>query len=393
MNINHENSPRFIEYWKKQNPEWTDKQCEQKVKWFKRSCNYQCIEYFEKNYPNLSHEDHLKLKQQLQLQRKSNKDTNIEYWKKRYPEKTIEELEILRSNASKEKNKCNIEYWIKRNPKMPIEEVKKIYNDFYQVWLSHQEGWGKGEKNNNHRNNSTEYERKIKSPKCIEFYENKYPELSHEEHLQLLNKHIEKTKNKVKNNCGYNTTIEYYLNKGMTQEDAELALKERQQTFTIEKCIKKYGEEKGIEVFKERQQKWMNNFSKSINQHHNLTSLSSGIADDLIKNLCLKLSIDIPMYEEVLIDIQKNISYAYDFCYNNKIIEFNGDYWHCNPKFYKANFYNKSKHKTAKEIWKYDNQKIKLARKQGFDVLVVWEYDYQNNPIDVINKCYEFLTT
>ena len=57
---NHEDSPRFAEYYQKEHPEWTIEQCEEKAKWFKRSCNYQCIEYYEKNYPNLSHDEHLK---------------------------------------------------------------------------------------------------------------------------------------------------------------------------------------------------------------------------------------------------------------------------------------------------------------------------------------------
>ena len=57
---NHENSQRFAEYYKKNNPELTNEQCEEKAKWFKRSCNYQCIEYYEKNYLNLSNDEHLK---------------------------------------------------------------------------------------------------------------------------------------------------------------------------------------------------------------------------------------------------------------------------------------------------------------------------------------------
>lgn len=393
LNKNHEDSPRFIEYWKKENPNWTIEQCEEKANWFKKSCNYQCIEYYERNYPELSHEEHLRLKNQLQEQRRQNKDTNIEYWKKRYPEKSLEELEKLRSKASKQKNKCNIEYWEKRYPEKTIDEIKKMHQDFFQTWLSHQEGWGKGDKNPNSKNNSTQKERNSRSPKCIEFYERKYPELSHEEHLKMLQEQYDKTNNTTKSNYNYNTTIEYYLNKGMSEEDAIKALHDRQKTFTFKKCIQKYGEEKGEKIFKERQQKWVKSLCKSLNQHHNLTSLSSKIADDLIYNICLKLSIEIPNYEQVLIDVKKDISYAYDFCYNNKIIEFNGDYWHCNPKIYKENFYNKSKHKTAKEIWKYDNQKIKLARKQGFDVLVIWESDYRNNKENIINKCYEFLTS
>ena len=77
--MKHEDSQRFPEYYQKQNPEWSKEQCEEKAKWFRRSCNYQCIEYYERNYPELSHDEHLKLKQQLQYQKKQNNPLNIEY--------------------------------------------------------------------------------------------------------------------------------------------------------------------------------------------------------------------------------------------------------------------------------------------------------------------------
>ena len=43
----------------------------------------------------------------------------------------------------------------------------------------------------------------------------------------------------------------------MTEEQAKNALAERQRTFTLEKCISKYGEEEGLRRFSERQQKWL----------------------------------------------------------------------------------------------------------------------------------------
>ena len=53
--------------------------------------------------------------------------------------------------------------------------------------------------------------------------------------------------------------------------------------------------------------------------------------------------------------------------FKNKIIEFQGDYWHCNPKLYKGNFYNKVKQKTASEIWKYDKEKAECAKKYNYN--------------------------
>jgi hypothetical protein len=52
------------------------------------------------------------------------------------------------------------------------------------------------------------------------------------------------------------TSIEYYLNKGLTLEDAAIALKERQATFSLKKCIEKYGEKIGPIKWKDRQEKW-----------------------------------------------------------------------------------------------------------------------------------------
>ena len=64
-------------------------------------------------------------------------------------------------------------------------------------------------------------------------------------------------------------------------------------------------------------------------------------------------------------------AYAYDFTYKNKIIEYNGDYWHCNPRKYDANYYHQVGECTAKDIWDRDADKIALAKSKGYDVLSV----------------------
>jgi hypothetical protein len=76
----------------------------------------------------------------------------------------------------------------------------------------------------------------------------------------------------------------------------------------------------------------------------------------------------------------------FDFYIPNKniLIEFNGDYWHCNPKLYKSDYINKKKGVTAKELWDYDKQKTILGESKGFIVITIWEYDYKENGIDFI---------
>jgi len=72
----------------------------------------------------------------------------------------------------------------------------------------------------------------------------------------------------------------------------------------------------------------------------------------------------------------------------NLIIEYNGDYWHCNPIKYSGEYYNKKKNKLAKDIWKYDNDKLYLVKNKNYLYEVIWETDYKKDK-DLINKIIE----
>jgi G:T-mismatch repair DNA endonuclease (very short patch repair protein) len=75
----------------------------------------------------------------------------------------------------------------------------------------------------------------------------------------------------------------------------------------------------------------------------------------------------------------------------NLIIEYNGDYWHCNPKKYNPDYFNQKKQKTAKELWEYDKNKIDLIRGKGYNLEIVWESDLKedNTLINKIIKKYD----
>lgn len=77
----------------------------------------------------------------------------------------------------------------------------------------------------------------------------------------------------------------------------------------------------------------------------------------------------------------KQISkYTVDYVNENTkhIIEINGDYWHCNPKLFKPNYYNSSIGMTASEKWKYDEERKKYLENLGYNVTIVWESDLKN---------------
>lgn len=89
------------------------------------------------------------------------------------------------------------------------------------------------------------------------------------------------------------------------------------------------------------------------------------------------------------ITAQFNIgSLKYDLLINDKniLIEYNGDYWHCNPNKYRPTDFNRKKSMYAKEIWEHDQKKADLAKEKGYKLFIIWESDYMFNKENEINK-------
>ena len=88
--------------------------------------------------------------------------------------------------------------------------------------------------------------------------------------------------------------------------------------------------------------------------------------------------------------------YVYDFIdvTNKKIIEYNGDMYHANPKKYKETDtpHPYRKNKTSLEIWESDRNKTTVANNSGYEVLVIWDSEYRwGNKEKIIKKCLNFL--
>jgi len=67
----------------------------------------------------------------------------------------------------------------------------------------------------------------------------------------------------------------------------------------------------------------------------------------------------------------------------NKAIEFNGDYWHCNPQMFDSDYFNKQKQQFAHEIWQKDKLKESLCKSNNISLLTVWERDWKHNNISI----------
>ena len=75
-------------------------------------------------------------------------------------------------------------------------------------------------------------------------------------------------------------------------------------------------------------------------------------------------------------DNDKSRYYDIKFDVTNVILELNGDYWHANPEIYNANNHivlQDTGKMLVKDIWDYDQYKKNLAKKNGYDVIYLWE--------------------
>lgn len=261
-------------------------------------------------------------------------------------------------------------------------------------------GWKKGSENPSH---SAESKAGRNSPYSTNFkgYDGLTQEEKEEKVRQLKAKMVEKKRQNHTNPL----SIDYYTSKGYSEEEAKQLLKERQSTFSLEKCIEKYGEEEGHRKFNERQEKWQNNLNSKpeeeikrinaskISQSRNICSYSK-ISQELFYQIYEKIKDDFKeiyfatlktgyfnKYEnseyEVLAE-DKVHRYFLDFYIkdNNKIIEFDGDYWHSE--------------KRGNSAWEI-NRENSLKRLGFTNILRIKECDYKKNPTNEINKCLEYI--
>lgn len=54
-----------------------------------------------------------------------------------------------------------------------------------------------------------------------------------------------------------NRSIDFYIDRGCTEDEAKTLLKDRQTTFSLEKLVRKHGQERGRALWEERQMKWL----------------------------------------------------------------------------------------------------------------------------------------
>jgi len=187
-------------------------------------------------------------------------------------------------------------------------------------------------------------------------------------------------------------SFEYFLNKENGDYiKASLLYKDRQNTSSLEKMIKKHGETDGNKKYKEanikRLQKWSGK-----------SKLEENFIEELIKMLKNK--------ENIYYGDNKYMFFTNSIFrkkHNKKVlicdlyikdlninIEINGDFWHLNPLLYESNFYSKLHKKLAIEVWDDEAHRIAfLKEKYNIRTIVIWESEINKNKKKILKEISE----
>jgi very-short-patch-repair endonuclease len=236
----------------------------------------------------------------------------------------------------------------------------------------------KGNKNPNHKSNTSESDRRSRSPFSKDFI--KYDGIENvEEHISTFAKLA--IKDRVSD-----TTLQYYVNKGYSINESEKLLKERQTTFSLRKCIQKYGYDDGHKKWMDRQEKWLKNYQKV-----NYSKISQEMFISIYKEL-----LNVGFFDKVYfakLDKNNNIhesknNYEYRLKLNksyilpdffipslNLILEFDGTYYH----------------RDTTENKEREMRRDENIINSGYSVLHISEKEYNENKELTILKVVNFI--
>lgn len=233
-----------------------------------------------------------------------------------------------------------------------------------------------------------------------------YADKTEEEKEAAIRVIINKQASAREEHCGYTTRISYWTTRGYTREEAILQVQQRQTTFSKEKCISLYGEEKGLEIWVKRQQLWLDTLYSNLTEeeYQDLTQRKiqsfingwSKIATSLFEQLqhpdAIYANESNHTEASIILEDGTEFSYPVDYMLGDKVIEFYGDKIHANPRYFKATDQTKGiVTYTAQYVWDRDKNKQDIIKEAGYQLLIVWEHDYKWNREETIQRCRDFL--
>ena len=351
-----------------------------------------------------------------------NKNANDEFFSKKY-EDYLHSFYTLSEKYKVEKINCNYLKFLNFYPQSTslqfyldrgynLEESKEKLRERQRVEptesyiKNHRESWFKNKETNL-------LKIKYSFPSTKGYWKKKYPEMSEEEiskkifEFQSKNAKIAHERERASGKRRlYNTSLDYYISKGLSEEEAKNALKERQDKSSLKSYINHYGLEEGIKKYNSRIEKFKKTWNSKSNieleeiakkrARHIFYSNASKLFFDELKKRLFDENINLKMYyaenEHFIWDSENKRLCFYD-CYLpeiNFVIEYNGIVWHPNRKILNEKEWSEWRmpgtNISADEKERLDNLKLKLLSNNNIQYYIVWENECMENELEKLKE-------
>ena len=206
----------------------------------------------------------------------------------------------------------------------------------------------------------------------------------------------------------YKNSLAYYVEK-YGEEEGTKKIKEVKDNSSLKSLQMKFGKEYGYEQYTTFNLKKLNTKENFIKRHGLKDGLKrwesyskkilrgySIVSEELFKSLNKPDAFygeneqTIILTSDECVELNQSLIRP-DFILGNKIIEFNGDFWHGNLEVFPEDYKIPNIDMMASDKRLFDLKRNELLRKKGYKVKVIWENDYTNNKEIVIKECLDFL--
>lgn len=185
-------------------------------------------------------------------------------------------------------------------------------------------------------------------------------------------------------------TIDYWLNEGFSEEEAEIKIRNIQSdlsSYSSKFSGKTHSKKSKVKIGSS-----MKKYIKSYGKAEWLSHFGEYTEPKF------RSSSEIEIFEFIQNNISKDVEanvfigdYNLDIVLGKKVIEFFGVYWHCHKDLFEDDDIHPQIQKKAKEIRKYDDNKIKFLEKNEYDVMVIWEHTYNKNKEFIFENIRRFI--
>jgi hypothetical protein len=190
-------------------------------------------------------------------------------------------------------------------------------------------------------------------------------------------------------NCSW-MRPKYWINKGYTKKEAKEIISEKQSILS-----NRSSRFTGHVRTQESKDKISASMKKKIQK------IGAGKWSSHFGTFSGRSKIEIEFYDYIKQNINKDVQgnvpirdYIVDVLLGGKVVEFYGDFWHANPRMHHADDTLTgfcSAGREVRDIRKNDENRVKKLKEMGYDVLVIWEYDWHHSKEECIKKVKDYL--